>query len=371
MAAVRQIRTRARMAWPVLGVLLLLVASTSWCANNNATIIPSREAFCLSASPDGKLLAAGYFKQARVWHLGKKRLVLVFPVPRGAVRSITFSPDGHTLAGACDNGAIYLWETATGKLRHTLGGQTEVLFTAVSYAPDGKTLASAGSVWVDDEVKLWDLTTGKERCTLPLRKRGLHGLAFSPDGGTLALAVSWGLGPQKTSGGIALWDVRAGKEKPGLVTAPGHPLVVAFSPDGKQLAGGGRRWVTSHSPHALCQDVWVWDAAGKLQWMASGEVDSCRALAFSGDGKILATGGAVRKGLNGSSTMFAETTLWAAATGKVLRKLEGGTGHVHALAFALRGSRLAIVGGGFRLYDPSSGAALQQFQVPDDQFQEW
>jgi WD40 repeat protein len=366
MAAVRQIRTRARMAWPVLGVLLLLAASASWSAGNNLIeFVPGNVAYCLSASPDGNLLAAGYLRKVNVWHLGKNRLVFVLPVPKGPVRSVTFSADGHTVAGACDDGAIYLWETARGKLRHTLRCDKKRPPWSVSFAPDGKTLASTGRGWAAEEVKLWDLATGKERCTLPMAVRGLEGLAFSPDGRTLALAVSWGLGPQRKSGGIALWDVRAGQERPGLVTAPGHPLVVAFSPDGKHLAAGGRRWVTNNNPRALCQDVWVWDAAGKLRWTVSGEVDHCRALAFSPDGKILATAGAVRKELNGSSTVFAETTLRDTASGKVIRKLERGG----PMAFGLRGSRLAIAGDGIRLYDPSRGAMLQHFRVPEDPFQ--
>src|SRR5262249_17849515 len=105
---------------------------------------------------------------------------------------------------------------------------------------------------------------------------------------------------------------------------------------------------------------------GKLLWTASGGVRFCDALAFSADGKTLVTGGAIYKETNAHSGVFAETTLWDTATGKVLRKLDEGNGSVCAMAFALGGSRPAIVSDSLRLYDPSKGTMLGQFRNPAD-----
>src|ERR1700757_5218547 len=48
------------------------------------------------------------------------------------------------------------------KLRATLQGHTNPV-VSVAFSPDGKTLASAS---YDGMLKLWDMTTGKERATL-------------------------------------------------------------------------------------------------------------------------------------------------------------------------------------------------------------
>ena len=150
-----------------------------------------------------------------------------------AIYSLSFSPDGHTLASA--SGKIRLWDVSTGTLQATLEEPGDI----VAFSPDGLTLASGssyGTIW------LWDVRTGQlEESQLDSSLTRLHlghasSLAFSPDGRTLAVGGYW---PS-----ISLWDVRTGKLDIKHTFYYGDPIgdvhcgSVAFSPDGKTLACG-------------------------------------------------------------------------------------------------------------------------------------
>ena len=75
------------------------------------------------------------------------------------VLAVSFSPDGKTIATASIDKTARLWDVATGKplgepMRH------ESYVVTVSFSPDGKTIATAAS-WGDGTARLWDATTGK------------------------------------------------------------------------------------------------------------------------------------------------------------------------------------------------------------------
>jgi RNA polymerase sigma factor (sigma-70 family) len=190
-------------------------------------------------TPDGKTLAAGYLDgTVELWDVAAGRVKKSFDAGPGGVYAVAVAPDGRALATAGQDGNAKLWDPTTARLIATLAGHKREV-QDVAFSPDGRTLASAS--W-DETVKLWETATGRERLTLRGHRSTVLGVAFSPDGRRLASAEgAWGeyghadrVG--RKPGEVRLWDLAAGRE---VATLAGHDdrvWGVAFAPDGKTLA---------------------------------------------------------------------------------------------------------------------------------------
>ena len=206
---------------------------------------PPRGVTYIALSPDGKILAAEEFWRESD---GKtiKRAIALWDVAAGKVRSdipnlpntigaFTFAPDGEILAISSD-GRVLLWDVLAGRQRAVLDGD-KVWMRSLAFAPDGKTLAGCH---YQEGIILWDVASGKEKRRLPAgESQSSACLAFAPDGATLAV----GLGPRNPqnveAGEVVLWDVAAAKKRQTLRGHIGQVWSLAFSPDGKLLASGG------------------------------------------------------------------------------------------------------------------------------------
>ncbi len=159
--------------------------------------------------------------------------------------------------------------------RATLKGHTGHV-GAVSFSPDGKTLASGGS-WndttrkSDTTIRLWDSQTAQSKAILTGHTSEIRCLGFSPDGKILASGSHNNI--------IRLWNTST-HEKISILT--GHSkavLTVTFSPDGKTLASGG-----------YDNTIRLWDVpSGKLRRTLNGHLGTIFYLTFSPDGDILAS----------------------------------------------------------------------------------
>jgi WD40 repeat protein len=187
-------------------------------------------------SPAGRLLAVGEWDTGdrgalALWDWGDRRLDRALPGHCGGINVLAFSSDGKLLASGDTRGFVKLWEVASGReLACFPVGQRRVPVTAMTLSPDG-TLLATGQLY-EAEVWLWDAPGGRPRRTLPEVAIAVRALAFSPDGGLLALA--------RQDRTVDLWDGNGGRQLCTFGAATAETLAVAFSADGRHLATGGR-----------------------------------------------------------------------------------------------------------------------------------
>ncbi len=178
-----------------------------------------------------------------------------------------FSHDGTILAVNSSSG-IQIWDAAT---RTYIDGLSQSRVSSVTFSPDGTTLASGSYSPSEANIKLWNMTNHTLIATMEGHiggPTGVHSLAFSPDGTILAS----GSGDQT----IKLWDVASRTNTATLQGHTSHVFSVAFSSDGT-LASGSRDGT-----------VKLWDVASRTN-IATLEGNTGRVLdvSFSPDGTLL------------------------------------------------------------------------------------
>jgi WD40 repeat protein/serine/threonine protein kinase len=144
---------------------------------------------------------------------------------------IAQSGDGQLLAVPTKTEVI-LFESPTGRYLRTVRGHTDRVL-GVAFSPDGKTLATGG---MDRTVKLCEVATGRPLATLAGHHQQIVDVAFSPDGRRLASASA--------DQAVRIWDLQQGKSERELLGHTARVFSVVFSPDGRRLVAvsSDRTW---------------------------------------------------------------------------------------------------------------------------------
>jgi WD40 repeat protein/transcriptional regulator with XRE-family HTH domain len=295
--------------------------------------------------PDGQLLAgAGADGDIRLWHPASGQLMRRLRGHRAPVMQVAWSPDGRLLASAGADQTLRLWDGTSGTSLALLEGHTDVV-TDLAWRSDGAFLASSGA---DTTIRIWEVATGQAVMSLHGHSGNVLSVAWNDNG---TMLISAGL-----DGTIRLWEATTGTALMVLEAATGI-VSFALSPDGKMLVSSGKEgmlqiWsfpdcsllysVAAHEQRvrtlswhpdgrqlvssSFDQTLKVWDVAldapPRCRATLAGPHGSIFSVAWSPDGDTLAV-----------SDVREQVLLWSAERQQLLRRLQGYSSNINALAF--------------------------------------
>ncbi|WP_165229870.1 protein kinase domain-containing protein [Aquisphaera insulae] len=324
----------------------------------------AESAFC----PDGMHVAtASADRTVRIWDARTGSEELTFRGHGDGVESVAFHPTGRSVA-SCDRqgGHVKLWDLTQHPEYRTARGLPPVprstrslvvprVVLALSFSDDSRRLLEVRH----DGISREEDALGGPRSG-PLRAFPVMGkwlvpatvAAFAPDARRLA-AVS-----RSAPNVVQVWDTESEKELAQLQAA--QPIYhVAWSGDGRRLATSGLDWKQT----GRLREVKVWDVerASALAEFRPGWLARSRFAGLYGVAALDATGGRVALDDYGEDGAV-RITLCDVSTGQGRQSMPAGEDPIHALAFSPDGRLLAsgTLDGRVVIHDLTTGRPLHQ-----------
>lgn len=293
-------------------------------------------------SPDGNLLAVGSAIGVWIYDVHTAEPQSLLAAHTSVINDISFTPDGETLAAACEDGTLRVWDISTGEQKQIFT-RREYSFgvDSVSFTADGRTLAATSFYNLD----LWDIVTGvRKKPPIALENRridfdhlpyimlGGSKTSFSSDRKTIA-SWSW-------DGIIRVWDITTRKQVQTITIQPqpsSGQLIASLSPDGRLLATTNRN-----------DPIRLWDInTGTETQTIITDTRYIPNLVFSPDGTILA-----------SYSVNEPIRLWDVNTGKEQKTLQRHKNQVMSVAFSPDNRTFvsSSYDGSLRMWDIGTGA---------------
>jgi hypothetical protein len=258
---------------------------------------------CMAFFPKSDRLALGC-SDGTVVLTNEKKLSTWKSLPTSSSRAypVAVSPNGAMLACSAGDGTVGCWDVMSGRKMHTLGAKADNISqnniaAGLAFSPDNKLLVV--DRW--DHCEAWDLESEKELGSFQAVRSDFSfpvAICFCPDGKTAAIAYG-GAEP------LRLWDPR-GRKPPVLVSLPDaiQPKQVSTSAKDGPVKVPGRTVLSPDCKTAatVLYSGWVavWDIPSRRVFQVlptanwEGSQLLSRGLAFSPDGRLLATGNSHR-----------------------------------------------------------------------------
>jgi len=263
-------------------------------------------------SPNGIWLVTGHDDNTcRIWDVAHG--TEVHTLSSAFFGTIAFCPDSRSVATGNDDGTITIRDVASGTTLQTLTGHRAYYAPTVVFSPDGHWLASASAgTSIERDIRLWDLATGNAIHIPNAHKFSISDVGFSPGGRSLVTVA------RSTRAELKLWDVASGHELNTLEENyfPDDLWEKALSRDGKLLALTNIRSETGGEEVSKIVEV----ATGRVLKMLSGHAAQAEHLAFSRDGRWLASSS---KGYLDFGAQLGDDAarIWEVATGQLLHRI--------------------------------------------------
>ena len=295
----------------------------------------------LTFSPDGKTLASAslYEKSIKLWDTDSGEHIKTFTGHASYIRSLAFSPDGKTLTSGSGDGTIRFWDVHTSDIVKMYTGYSEYVMSIACHT-NGNYIATKTS---DHAIRLWDTRTCKNIETDYQFQDSTFGITFNSDGDLLVASA--------TENGIRLWNANRDEHKMILTGESEIMEDIYFSPDGNTLV--------SCSTDAIIR---LWDVQTCEEKKVQFGPDNCvRGIAFHPDGKTVAT-------WNLENTVHT-VQLWDVDTGENFRTFVAHYGGVDCIAFSPDGKTLASAGSNddfIKLWDTNTYKSIMELTSHTD-----